>query len=75
MKFIQMIKSSIQEKKSSHIPMKENNQEKENNNHKSTDGLGRNQRQVSGTGNEKSTSKNQTTRARGIEATGQIESA
>lgn len=32
MKFIQMIKSSIQRKKSSHIPMKENNQEKENNN-------------------------------------------
>ena len=31
MKFIQMIKSSIQGKKSSHIPMKENNQEQENN--------------------------------------------
>ena len=36
MKFIQMIKSSIQEKKSSHIPMKENNQEKENNKVKET---------------------------------------
>lgn len=36
MKFIQMIKSSIQGKKSSHIPMKENNQEKENNKVKET---------------------------------------
>ena len=36
MKFIQMIKSSIQGKKSSHIPMKENNQEKENNTVKET---------------------------------------
>ena len=36
MKFIQMIKSSIQRKKSSHIPMKENNQEKENNKVKET---------------------------------------
>ena len=36
MKFIQMIKSSIQGKKSSHIPMKENNQEKENNKVKDT---------------------------------------
>ena len=36
MKFIQMIKSSIQGKKSSDIPMKENNQEKENNKVKET---------------------------------------
>ena len=36
MKFIQMIKSSIHGKKSSHIPMKENNQEKENNKVKET---------------------------------------
>ena len=36
MKFIQMIKSSIQGKKSSHIPMKENNQEQENNKVKET---------------------------------------
>lgn len=36
MKFIQMIKSSIQGKKSSHIPMKENNQGKENNKVKET---------------------------------------
>ena len=36
MKFIQMIKSSIQGKKSSHIPMKENNQEKENHKVKET---------------------------------------
>ena len=36
MKFIQMIKSSNQGKKSSHIPMKENNQEKENNKVKET---------------------------------------
>ena len=36
MKFIQMSKSSIQGKKSSHIPMKENNQKKENNKVKET---------------------------------------
>ena len=36
MKFIQMIKSSIQRKKSSDIPMKENNQEQENNKVKET---------------------------------------
>ena len=36
MKFIQMIKSSIQGKKSSHIPMKDNNQENENNKVKET---------------------------------------